>query len=337
MGKKGAVVLAILVVVVLVLGVGGYFGYRWVVSKRAIQAVETAAAFEVGLLEGSAGTIEDVLPPEFADAISEEDLDALAAAWSGGGWEVNDESWDGDAFVVVFGTAEQSDTELEVTFTLSDGASLGEATVEAEYVMSTAEDQTPEASEMDLVWQDGAWRIARYDFEGGTEISYTFFRDGRDADDLAEALHDDLAATAEPTDDGDSDATRIVAGFYDAVIAGDYAKAFAVLPKENQDGWGDAATFGETIAEYGIEGYLFSDVRLDSNNDAMVIIATASTVGGDFSWEWRLEDHGGKWTAVGYSIVSGDSGSGTTPELLPEELEQGELPAGHPDLGDSSD
>ncbi len=337
MGKKGAVVLAVLLVVLLVLGVGGYFGYQWVVSKRGAQAVEAAAAFEVGLLEGDAGAIEDVLPPEFTDAISGEDLDALAAAWSGSGWEVDDESWDDDAFVVVFADAEQPDTELEVTFTLSDGASLGEATVEAEYIMSTAEDGASEASEMDLVWQDGAWRIARYDFEGGTEISYTFYRDGRDAEDLAEALHDDLAATSESTENSDSDPTRIVSTFYDSVLAGEFETAYLALPEEQRIAYGDVNAFEAQIAAYGISEYIFSDTTFDPDDGTTVVTVTATTVAGDFEWEWRLDQLDGTWVPVSYNITGTGTEVSGAPPLAPDELESGELPAGHPDLGGSSD
>lgn len=353
MSKKGSVWtwVAVALVALLVLGAGAYFGFtRWT-AARSKAAVEAAAAFQEAVWTQDSAALEDLLPPELVSAMSETDIEGVTAAWSLP-CTLDDVEWSDDEYTAVFTTEEWTGYEgtvvtLEAVYDLPPATTESEMLVEGAFTITgdALPDSLDDSVRIDVVWLDGAWRVARYRFEGTYSADIVFYRDGRSAEKVLAALRETLGIDAgdDGTVKGDgastaaSDPTQLVGSYYDAVIAGDYAKAFAVLPEEKQAGWGDVTAFGEAIGGYGITAYTFSDARVDSSDGTTVITVTATTVAGDFSWEWRLKKQGTRWVAVGYALASGESVSGTAPQLSPDELQQGELPAGHPDLSGTND
>ncbi len=343
--RKKTLVWVALVVVLALLGGGGYLGYRFWSSAREKAAVEAAAAFETALLEGDTAAAADALPPALSDELTDDDLQGLTARLSAV-WELLDAEWGHGEYVASFSAKDAPDSLLDATFTLG-GATLKTATVDVEYDLSASGDPGSEKATIDLVWQEGAWRVARYRFRGTDSVTFTFYRDGKDPADLADALREDLGtgATDGSTDTtggsgtgGGSDLellmtdpTMVVTTFYESVMAEDYQTAYAVLPADKRTSFGSEDAFGAQYAGYGITGYQFSDTRVDSSDGTYVLTVTATTVAGDFTWEWRIKKSGASYEAVSMQAV----GTSSSPALTPDQMEQGQLPAGHPEIGGS--
>jgi hypothetical protein len=97
-------------------------------------------------------------------------------------------------------------------------------------------------------------------------------------------------------------ATRVAAGltpeqhvatYFDAVVAGDYATAFAMLPTSKQAEYGDEAAFAEQLAGYGVTDYAIDDVT-EADGETQVI-ATANMPGGAFQYLWTFVKDGEEW------------------------------------------
>lgn len=97
-------------------------------------------------------------------------------------------------------------------------------------------------------------------------------------------------------------ATKVAAGktpedhvkaYFDAVVAGDYATAFVMLPSAKQAEYGEQAAFAEQLAGYGVTGYTIDDVT-ESGNEAQ-ITATANMPGGAFQYLWTFVKEGDVW------------------------------------------
>lgn len=347
MSNKGSALIwvAVAVIALLLLGVGGFFGYRAWIDARQKTAVETAAAYEEATLTGDASGLADVLPAELVSAMSDSDLKALA----GGEWVFDATEWDGDELHASY-TRESTDgqtVELEVTYALSSDFSARSTTVKSESTLSAEyiEDPTRESARTELVWLDGAWRVAGYQWKGDNEFDYTYYRDGKSAKSVLDALRTALGLESDPGDAGSSDSTsgdakgidgavKVVADFHEALVRGDYNSAYPLLPEDKRIAYGGAAAFAEQVGAYGITGYKILESRMDADG-AAVIRSSIVTANGDFGYEWHLELQGGSWVAVSRETTGmDDSTSGSAP-LTPEQLENGELPSGHPELGGS--
>lgn len=84
-----------------------------------------------------------------------------------------------------------------------------------------------------------------------------------------------------------------VSAYFDAVIAGDYATAYKMLPTAKQAEYGDEAAFSSQLAGYGITSYTIDSVV--ENGDETEVTATASMAGGSFSYLWTFVKDGDKW------------------------------------------
>lgn len=81
--------------------------------------------------------------------------------------------------------------------------------------------------------------------------------------------------------------------YFDAVLAGDYATAFAMLPTTKQKSYGTADAFGEQLKSYGMTEY-----KIDSaveEGEEFKIMATAVMPGGSFQYLWTFVKDGDSW------------------------------------------
>ncbi len=110
------------------------------------------------------------------------------------------------------------------------------------------------------------------------------------------------AATGETVEFDPATATKVPAGtepeayvksYYEACDAGDYAKAYALLPKDKQASYGDANAFGEQLKGYGITGYELEPAKVDG--DTATITAWQQTPMGAFGYTWEIVKVDGEW------------------------------------------
>lgn len=84
-----------------------------------------------------------------------------------------------------------------------------------------------------------------------------------------------------------------VTSYYEAVQAGDFAGAFALLPLDQQQKYGDSAAFGDQLSGYGISGY---EVEEPQESEGQVdIVAWQQTPQGAFGYKWTLVKDGESW------------------------------------------
>lgn len=97
-------------------------------------------------------------------------------------------------------------------------------------------------------------------------------------------------------------ATKVAAGkspedhvkaYFDAVVAGDYAAAFAMLPASKQAEYGSQQAFADQLTSYGIESYTIDDVT-ETDTESQVT-ASASMAGGAFQYLWTFVKDGDSW------------------------------------------
>ncbi len=96
-------------------------------------------------------------------------------------------------------------------------------------------------------------------------------------------------------------ATKVAAGktpeqhvkaYFEAVISGDYATAYKLLPLDKQTAQ-DEATFAEQLKGYGVQSYKIDDVK--TTDTGAEITATATMAGGDFQYLWTFVKDGDTW------------------------------------------
>lgn len=84
-----------------------------------------------------------------------------------------------------------------------------------------------------------------------------------------------------------------VSAYFDAVVAGDYATAYKMLPTAKQAEYGDEAAFSAQLTGYGITSYTIDGVV--ENGEETEVTATASMAGGSFSYLWTFVKDGDDW------------------------------------------
>ncbi len=83
-----------------------------------------------------------------------------------------------------------------------------------------------------------------------------------------------------------------VKDYFEAVLKGDYAKAYDLLPADKKVAQ-DEASFAEQLKGYGITAYTIDDVS-QTDTEAKVT-ATATMAGGSFQYLWTFVKDGGTW------------------------------------------
>ncbi len=81
--------------------------------------------------------------------------------------------------------------------------------------------------------------------------------------------------------------------YFDAVLAGDYATAYAMLPTSKQQSYGTADAFGEQLKSYGMTEYTI-DSAVEEGDETQVL-ATAVMPGGSFQYLWTFVKDGEGW------------------------------------------
>lgn len=83
-----------------------------------------------------------------------------------------------------------------------------------------------------------------------------------------------------------------VEAYFSAIVAGDYQKAYDLLPADKKAAQ-DAASFGEQLAGYGITEFKLGETT-EAGGDTKVT-ATATMAGGSFDYVWTFTKVDGKW------------------------------------------
>lgn len=84
-----------------------------------------------------------------------------------------------------------------------------------------------------------------------------------------------------------------VTTYFDAVVAGDFATAFKMLPTTKQAEYGDEAAFSSQLTGYGITSFTIDNVA--ENGDEAQVTATAVMPGGEFQYLWTFVKDGDSW------------------------------------------
>jgi hypothetical protein len=96
-------------------------------------------------------------------------------------------------------------------------------------------------------------------------------------------------------------ATKVPAGqtpdeyvkqYFDAIVAGDFATAYALLPADKKVAQ-DEASFTEQLSSYGIAAYTIDDSTTEG--DEAQVLATATAPGGAFQYLWTFVKDGENW------------------------------------------
>jgi hypothetical protein len=96
-------------------------------------------------------------------------------------------------------------------------------------------------------------------------------------------------------------ATKVAAGktpedhvkaYFDAVVKGDFATAYNLLPADKKAAQ-DEAAFAEQLKGYGITSYKIDNVT--EKDDETQVLATASMAGGSFQYLWTFVKDGNDW------------------------------------------
>ncbi|MBN1193363.1 MAG: hypothetical protein JXA36_06710 [Coriobacteriia bacterium] len=86
---------------------------------------------------------------------------------------------------------------------------------------------------------------------------------------------------------------QYVSAYFDAVVAGDFATAYAMLPTAKQAEYGSEAAFTTQLTGYGVTAYTIDDFT-EEGEEARVT-ATASMPGGNFQYLWTFVKEGEVW------------------------------------------
>lgn len=96
-------------------------------------------------------------------------------------------------------------------------------------------------------------------------------------------------------------ATKVAAGktpedhvkaYFDAVVKGDFATAYDLLPADKKAAQ-DEAAFAEQLKGYGITSYKIDDVT--EKDGETQVLATATMAGGSFQYLWTFVKDGDAW------------------------------------------
>lgn len=81
--------------------------------------------------------------------------------------------------------------------------------------------------------------------------------------------------------------------YFDAVLSGDFADAYALLPTSKQASYGSVEAFSEQLTGYGMTEYTI-DSAVEEGEGAQVK-ATAVMPGGSFQYLWTFVKDGESW------------------------------------------
>jgi hypothetical protein len=194
--RSKAIIPVVVILTLAALGGGGWFGYRYLLDTRAGLAIQTAADFELAGRDGDADEWAGFLPPGFADELKDDELEA-GIGYFGTSWEHDDREADDGVITDTYLNTDRDtfeDYDLIAEWELDGDASLTRATVIAAVEWGPPEGERGEAEIIiDLVWLDGAWRVARYECTDGSDAEFTFWDGDEDAEDLAEEYLEYLA------------------------------------------------------------------------------------------------------------------------------------------------
>lgn len=84
-----------------------------------------------------------------------------------------------------------------------------------------------------------------------------------------------------------------VTEYFDAVLAGEYDTAYAMLPTSKQASYGSVDAFSEQLKGYGMTEYTI-DSAVEEGEEAQVT-ATAVMPGGSFQYLWTFVKDGESW------------------------------------------
>ncbi|GAB4285981.1 MAG: hypothetical protein Kow0067_09380 [Coriobacteriia bacterium] len=80
--------------------------------------------------------------------------------------------------------------------------------------------------------------------------------------------------------------------YFDAIVAGDFATAYALLPADKKAAQ-EEASFAEQLSGYGISDYTIDDVT--EEGEEVRVTATAITPNGSFQYLWTFVAEGDGW------------------------------------------
>jgi hypothetical protein len=81
--------------------------------------------------------------------------------------------------------------------------------------------------------------------------------------------------------------------YHEDVIAGKYADAYAMLPLDKQQSYGDAAAYEAQVKGYGITGYEIGTPT--ENGDELSVAATQVTPQMPITYTWTFKKVGDQW------------------------------------------
>lgn len=87
---------------------------------------------------------------------------------------------------------------------------------------------------------------------------------------------------------------EFVKAYHEAVAAGDYAKAYEMLPLAKQQSYGSADAYESQVSAYGITGYTMED-PVENGDDSVSIVATQETPQMNISYTWTFKKVDGNW------------------------------------------
>lgn len=98
-------------------------------------------------------------------------------------------------------------------------------------------------------------------------------------------------ATATKVAEGKTPEDHVTA-YFDAVVEGDFATAYELLPLDKKTAQ-DEAAFAAQLEGYGVESYQIDDVK--TTDTGAEITATATMAGGGFQYLWTFVKDGDTW------------------------------------------
>jgi hypothetical protein len=89
---------------------------------------------------------------------------------------------------------------------------------------------------------------------------------------------------------------EFVKAYHEAVQAGEYEKAYKMLPLNKQQSYGNAEAYAEQVKAYAISGYELGEAT--EEEDTVTIVATQVTPQMPIGYLWTLKKIDGAWYCV---------------------------------------
>ena len=91
-----------------------------------------------------------------------------------------------------------------------------------------------------------------------------------------------------------------VTAYMQALVDGDYATAYALLPRDKQESYVDEPTFAAQVGGYGVQSFSIDSVA--QTEDTAEITTTIITPSGDFQYLWTFVKDGDTWLVKSRTI-----------------------------------